>query len=144
MTNGDNFAVLRAATARLNNPATPLALTELIEIDRSSRPHVTKLIHQYVHTPELDVEFEEQLWQTLHVYLQPLNHAYISSLQGAALQQDSKLLGRAFMRRLDNLTLLALCGYLRYQPLPDDFWLTLHAAYQMAEKALGINVTSAG
>jgi len=144
MTNGDNFVALRAAAARLANTAQPLALTELIEIDQSNRSHVDAFIHLYVHTPELDAEFEEQLWQTFHAYLQPLNHAYMSALQGIALQQDSELLGRAFMHRLDNLALLALCHYLRYQPLPEDSWLKLHEAYQMAEETLGINVASAG
>lgn len=144
MTNGDNFSALRAATARLANTAEPLALTELIEIDQSNRSHIDAFIHLYVHTPELDAEFEEQLWQTLHAYLQPLNHAYMSALQDIALQQDSELLGRAFMRRLDNLALLALCHYLRYQPLPDDFWLKLHKAYQMAEETQGIDVASTG
>lgn len=144
MTIGDNFAALRAATVSLDSPATPLALTELMEIDQSNRAHIDAFIHLYVHTPELDAEFEEQLWQTLHAYLQPLNHAYISALQGIALQQDSKLLSRAFLHRLDNLALLALCHYLRYQPLPDDFWSKLHVAYQTAEGAQGINVASAG
>lgn len=144
MTIGDNFAALRAATASLNSPATPLTLTELMEIDQSNRVHVDAFIHLYVHTPELDTEFEEQFWQALHAYLQPLNHAYISALQGIALQQDSKLLSRAFLHSLDNLALLALCHYLRYQPLPDDFWPKLHEAYRLAEETQGIDVASAG
>ena len=144
MTNGDTFSALRAATARLDSTAMPFALTELMEIDQSSRSHADAFIHLYAHTPELDAELEEQLWQTLHAYLQSLNHAYASALQSIALKQDSDLLGRAFMHRLDNLGLLALCHYLRYQPLPDDFWLKLHAAYQMVEEAPGINVAGAG
>lgn len=144
MTNGDNFAALRDAALRLDSPATPLTLAELIEIDRSNHPHAVKLIHQYAHTPELDAELEAQLWQTLHVYLQSLNHAYIFALQGKALQQDDELLGKAFMLRLDNLALLALYHYLRYQPLSDDFWSKLHEAYQMAEGVQGVNVVSTG
>lgn len=145
MTKANNFAVLRAAAARLDNLVTPLALAELIEIDQSNRSHVDAFIHQYVHTQKPGAEPEAQLGETLHAYLQLLNHAYMLTLQGNnTLQQDSKLLGRAFMGRLDNLGLLALCHYVRYQPLPDDFWSKLHAAYQMAEETKGIDVVSAG
>ncbi len=45
---------------------------------------------------------------------------------------------------MDHLVLLALCHYLRYQPLPDDFWSKLHEAYQMAEKTSGINLATTG
>jgi len=145
MTSGDNFAALRAAVARLANPAKPLELAALVEIDQSSRPHANALIDQYVHTPESNAEFEEQLWQTLEAYLQQLDDAYTSVLQGKTLQQDSELLGKAFAHRLNNLMLLALCHYLRYQPLPGNFWLKLNAAYQMAEKAMdATGTTSSG
>jgi hypothetical protein len=134
MTTGDDFSALRDATAQLIDPAQHLTALELMAIDQSSYPHMDALINAYVHAQKPASEFEEQLWQTVEAYLQQMNSAYTHALQ-EPMPKDGELARQLLQRRMEALGLLAYCNYLRYQPLPENFWTELHGVYQMAEQA---------
>ncbi len=136
MTTGDNFSALRDATARLIASDGGMTVAELMFVDQDCRSHVDALIDEYAHTQKPVTEFEEQLWQTVEAYLQQLDGAYMLALQGAG--EDVELTAQALQRRMLLLGLLAYSHYLRYRPLPANFWLKLHTVYQVAEQVKGI------
>lgn len=143
VTTGDNFSALRDATARLVDSGGNMTTAELMSIDRSRHPNVDALIDEYACTQKPVTEFEEQLWQTVETYLQQLDGAYRGALQKIA-HEDEELTAQALQHRMALLGLLAYCHYLRYQPLPANFWLELHAVYRAAEQVKAFADSGAG
>jgi hypothetical protein len=129
---GDGLAALRNA-AKLLSTSEPLIQAELIELECSCRPHLDGLITHYIETQKLGLEFEEQLWLTVYRYLRKLNDAFASALWQPAPTTDFALSSKVLLQNLDSLALFAKWHYLRYQPLPKNFWLQMHATYRQSE-----------
>jgi hypothetical protein len=129
---GDSFAALRNA-AKLLSTSEPLIQAELIELECSCRPHLDGLITHYIETQKLGLEYEEQLWLTVYRYLRKLIDAFASSLWQPAPTTDFALSSKVLLQNLDSLALFAKWHYLRYQPLPKNFWLQMHATYRQSE-----------
>ncbi len=130
---GDSCAVLHSAADQLST-GEPLLQAELIELERSCRSHLDALMDDYIQTPKLDLEYEEQLCLAIHHYLQQLTDAFSSSLRQPAPKISHALSSQVLLQNLDNLALFAKWHYLRYQPLPPNLWLQMHADYRQAEQ----------
>ena len=129
---GDSFAALRSTADRLSTSES-LTQAELIDLERNCRPHLDGLITHYIETQKLGLEYEEQLWLTVYRYLRKLTDAFASSLWQPAPTTDFALSGKVLLQNLDSLALFAKWHYLRYQPLPKNFWLQMHATYRQSE-----------
>src|SRR5688500_3721023 len=103
---GDKFSILRDASARLADAANSITLAELLSVDQSVLPNVDALIDEYIHDQKPNIEFEEQIWNTLDAYFEQLNEAYIQVLQKAS-QEDNELIKTALGRRMYVLGLIA-------------------------------------
>lgn len=131
-TAGDSFAALRSAADQLST-GEPLIQAELIALERSCRPHLDGLITRYIEAQKSGLEYEEQLWLTVYRYLRQLTNAFASSLWQPAPTIDYALSSKVLLENLDSLALFAKWHYLRYRPLPQNFWLQMHAAYRQSE-----------
>ncbi|HEY8119103.1 MAG TPA: hypothetical protein VIE91_07685 [Methylophilaceae bacterium] len=136
---GDSFATLRIATERLADALQPLMQADLLELERSCRPHLEVLIEMYVETQKqgfqyLGFEYEEQLWITVRNYLKQLTKAYTTISQQLTPDMASIISGKVLQQSMDSLALYAKWHYLRYQLLPARFWLQMHAVYLQAEQ----------
>lgn len=129
----DSFAVLRSAADQLS-AGEPLLQAELIELERSCRSHLDALMAPYIQTQKPGLEYEEQLYLTVHHYLRQLTDAFSSSLRQPAAQIGHALSSQVLLQNLDSLALFAKWHYLRYQPLPPNFWQQMHAAYRQSEQ----------
>ncbi|MEO8417498.1 MAG: hypothetical protein ABI475_02095 [Methylophilaceae bacterium] len=129
----DSCAVLRSAADQLST-GEPLLQAELIELERSCRSHLYALMAHYIQTQKLGLEYEEQLCLAIHHYLQQLTDVFSSSLRQSTPQISHALSSQVLLQNLDNLALFAKWHYLRYQPLPPNYWLQMHAAYRQSEQ----------
>lgn len=128
---GEHFAALRAAINQLGEAE--LLPDVLVELEQNSRPHLDSLMQRYVETQKLDFEYEEQLWLTVHSYLEEVIAAYSLQLQKPVTDLSSALLSRVLLHALHHLGLMAKWHYQRYQPLPQGVWTLMHHIYQQAE-----------
>lgn len=126
------LSLLDEATPALAHATAP-TLPELVRRHELNAPHAHALARHFIGMRHPQREFEQELWAVVHDYLQGLDSAYAAGLQALESPQPAPVVHRALLQRLDNLALLALWHYLRYQPPPASYWRDLHEAYQMAE-----------
>lgn len=108
-------------------------LQGLLQTDRNCRKDLEALAGYFINTRRPAHEFEQQVWQTVHTYLQQLELTYASMLQETEAPRTSKPVQQALLNRLECLALFGEWQHLRYQTLTVFFWRELHAAFQMAE-----------
>ena len=136
------LALLSEAVPVLTRAAVP-TLTELVQRHELHAPHVHALVRHFIDIRHPQREFEQEVWMVVLDYLQGLDRAYATSLQTLESPQSATVYHAALLQRLENLALLALWHSLRYQPPPESYWRSLHAAYLTAESIGGAVATEA-
>jgi hypothetical protein len=127
-----SLSVLNAAVATFTSEERQ-DLQGLVQTDRNCRIDLEALVGYFINTRRPAHEFEQQVWQSVHTYLQQLELAYAFALQETEMLQTSKPVQQALLNRLECLALFAEWQHLRYQTLTEFFWRELHMAFQMAE-----------
>lgn len=134
---GESLSALSDARERLSAEQFP-ALPALMQTHDGLRPHLDALLQHFAEARHPEHEFEQQIWQTAHDYLQQLDLAYAFHLHEQAAAPLPGLMHQALLQRLECLALLAIWHYLRYQALTEFFWRELHATFRMAEPIAAI------
>ena len=126
----DSLAALRAETNKLTtHPASPALLSEA---EANAKAPLQALVAYYVTADRLAFELEDQLWLVVNRYLKYM-------IQGAdALLKSAGETSMAFMAgtlalKVECMATMAKWHYLRYRPLPANFWRHMHTAYAQSE-----------
>jgi hypothetical protein len=127
-----SFSVLNDAVATFTSEERQ-DLQGVMQTDRNCRIYLEALVGYFINTRRPAHEFEQQVWQSVHIYLQQLELAYAFALQETEVLRPSKPVQQALLNRLECLALFAEWQHLRYQALTEFFWRELHMAFQMAE-----------
>lgn len=127
----DSMAALRAATAHLIDTPTDAAV--LLETEQKNRSHLLALKDYFVASEKLSFELEDQLWLVVYRYLKYLLLTADHVLKSAAKSQSDKT-GDVLMVKIDAMATMAFWHYVRYRPLPANFWLNMHQAYAFSEE----------
>ena len=136
------LSLLSEAAPALSRATAP-RLPKLVQRQALDTPHALALVKHFIDIRHPQREFEQEVWVVVHDYLRGLDSAYATSVWELESPQPAAVVHSALLQRLENLALLALWHYLRYQPPPQSYWRALHAAYLMAESVEAVAVEAA-
>ena len=127
----DHLAALRAETARLTTQDASPAL--LGEADTNGQVPLRQLMDYYVTAERLPFELEDQVWLTVNRYLKYLIQATDTLLKSAA-DGSMGFMASTLTLKIESMATMATWHYLRYRPLPANFWRHMHTAYAQSER----------
>lgn len=131
----DSLATLRAETARLTaEPASPALLAQA---EQNGKAHLAGLMQHYVAADKLAFELEDQLWLVVNRYLKYMIQGADALLKSTAVHASPSRMASTLELKVDAMAAMAKWHYLRYRPLPANFWIQLHAAYAQSETLHG-------
>lgn len=135
----DSLAALRAETARLMTGAGTAAV--FLEGEDKAKPHLHGLVRYFVDADKLPFELEDQLWVAVYRYLKYAIQGADALLKASADVPESSV-ADVLAAKIDAMATLAKWHYLRYRPLPANFWINMHHAYAASERHSGETKTT--
>lgn len=115
--------------------AMPLGdLEAVIYLQQSCRPDLLSLTRYFATTPKLDVVLENRIVRIVGEHLQQSRVACTNHIKALMARQSKQQLMQLLLEKLQVMALIAKWCYMRYQPIPERYWLELHADYLLAER----------